>query len=424
MLKKILHLVAQKGICGIALPGLLRRPGFLGLVVAISLLPMVNTCGLTPLLTDAKVWPEHITPNADGSTDVAVINYRLNRNAWVSIYFIDESGQPHYFRREKRRSIGEYTVYFGGVVQGRMLPDGNYTWVIEATDDYGRTEKAQGTLLITDADTTPPELRNFSVYPSEFTPNQDGLDDRVTILYYLTKPAETHVYLIDPEGRRYPLVEKERDVKPGEPGIHLYDYEGGVDLGAEPPPDGTYLVVAEAQDKVGNRTVVTATLVIKEGGVPRADILNADVQFYPKIVPLGATLYFTLTVENFGAVPIRTSGPPPGTIYKSTQNFNTLGWYEEPGVWRVGIDFETNSSGRPYPFRWAVCGDDCEVRVINGREYRFLMPGQRSTVTGGIRIVHKPPRNPIHFWAGLIHEDVRIEPFNDHVDPQEISIGF
>ena len=398
--------------------------GFLNLIILASLLPMVNTCGATPLLSEAKIWPDHITPNADGDTDVAVISYRLNRNAYVSIYFLDEKNQPHYFRKDQRRSIGEHTVYFGGVVQDRVLPDGRYTWVIEATDDYGKTEKAQGTLIIADADTNPPQLLNFTVYPEEFTPNQDGLDDRVTISYYLTKKAETHVYLVGPDGKRYPLVEKERDVKPGERGIHIYDYEGGVDQRAEPPPDGTYFVVAEARDLAGNRTVVTKTLVIKEGGVPRADILEGDVEFYPKIVPLGSTLCFTLTVENYGAVPIRTSGPPPGTTYKSTENFNTLGWYEEPGVWRVGIDFETNSSGRPYPFRWAICGDNCEVREKDGRQYRFLMPGQRSLVTGCIQITHKPPRNPIHFWAGLIHEDVRIDPFNDHVDPQEISIGY
>ena len=143
------------------------------------------------------------------------------------------------------------------------------------------------------------------------------------------------------------------------------------------------------------------------------------------IVPLGGTLTFTATVENFGAVPIRTTGPAPGTTYESDQNFNSLGWYEEPGAWRLGIDFETNSSGRPYPYRFAIGDDDdLEIRVIRGQEYRYLLPGQRATVTGHIHITQEPPRNPIYFFAGLIHEDVRIDTFNDHVDPQEISIGF
>ena len=204
---------------------------------------------------------------------------------------------------------------FGGVVEGSMLPDGTYTWVVEATADNGETVTQKGNLVVRDADIEKPELEGFSVYPQVFTPNQDGIGDRVDVNYYLTKEAEVSVYLIAPDGEtRYPIAEVERDIKPGEPGFHTYDYEGGVDLGAEPPPDGLYTVYAEAVDTVGNRTIVTSTLTIAEGGVPRADIVSANVDFYnpetgDKVVPLGQTLAFTLTVENFGNVPIRTTGP-------------------------------------------------------------------------------------------------------------------
>ena len=82
-------------------------------------------------------------------------------------------------------------------------------------------------------------------------------------------------------------------------------------------------------------------------------------------------------------------------------------------------------SDHPYPYRFAIGDDDdLEIRVIRGQEYHYLMPGQRATVVGHIHITQEPPRNPIYFFAGLIHEDVRIDAFNDHVDPQEISIGF
>jgi len=381
----------------------------------------------SPRLLD-KVWiaPQVISPNADGRADVTRVSYRLARSAELSIYLVDSEGQRHYFRKNRRRSPGEYQVNFGGVIEGRMLPDGDYICVLEATEvGNGRIAREEGTLTLVDADTVAPELRGFSVYPHTFTPNQDGFDDRVTIEYYLTKPARVQVFLLGPNGEKYPIAEKERKVKPGEVGAHFYDYEGGVDLGAEPPPDGTYIVWAQAEDRAGNKTTVTDTLTIREGGVPRADIVNLEVDFEPKIVPLGETLYFTLTVENFGAVPIRTSGPPPGTLYESEINFNQLEWYEEPGAWRVGIDFETNSSGRPYPYRWALGSDeDLEVRVVDGETRRHLMPGERAVVSGGIRIKDPPPRNPIYFWAGLIHEEVRIDPFNDHVDAQLISIGF
>jgi len=395
----------------------------LGLVV---LSVLTAGCISRPLLYDVKVAPDVISPNADGRDDVTRIEYKLRRSADLSIYFLDAEGEKHYFRENKRRSSGKYNVYFGGVVEGRMLPDGTYTWGLEATDLSGHTEKVESPFTIIDADTVMPELRNFSVYPQVFTPNQDGINDRVAITFYLNKEVrELRVYVLDEEGNKYPVTQKEGVAKPREigepwvPGVYTYDYEGGVDLGATPPPDGIYTVVAEAEDLVGNKVQETSTLTIEHGGVPRADIVNAAVEFYPEVVPLGGTLTFTATVENFGSVPVRTTGPPPGTTYTTSENFNSLGWYEEPGAWRFGIDFEGNSSGRPYPYRFAI-GSDAELTVINGEKY--LMPGQWVTIVGHLQIIDKPPRSAPHYWAGLIHEDVRI--VNDHVDPQVINIGF
>lgn len=388
-------------------------------------------CSGGPLLTEVSVAPAAITPNADGIEDVTRVSYHLNGSANLSIYFVDGAGERHYFRDNRRRSEGDYRVDFGGVVDGSMLPDGDYTWVIEAVTDDGQSAKEEGVLTVRDADTEKPELQGFSVYPQVFTPNQDGIDDRVDINYYLTKEAEVLVYLIAPEGEaRYPIAEVERDIKPGEPGFHTYDYEGGVDLGAEPPPDGLYTVYAEATDRVGNRTIVTSTLTIEEGGVPRADIVSAEVDFYnpetgDNVVPLGQTLAFTLTVENFGNVPIRTNGPDSGVAYRSDENFNTKDFFTSSGTWRVGIDYEGNPS-YAYPYRWAVGPlEQLEQRVINNNVEYYLMPGQRAIVTGSVQLLDVPAdRDTVNFWAGLIHEDVRIEAFNDHVSPTPIIIGF
>ncbi len=406
----------------------------LPLILSILFLSVIllTACASGSLLSDVQVNPTAISPNADGIEDVTRISYHLGRSADLSIYLVDDEGERHYFRDSRRRSEGDYGVDFGGVIEGSMLPDGDYTWVVEAVADDGETMAEQGRLIVEEADTEKPELENFSVYPKNFTPNQDGIDDRVDINYYLTKEAEVLVYLIAPDGEtRYPIAEVERDIEPGQPGFHMYDYEGGVDLGADPPPDGTYTVYAEAVDRVGNRTIVTDTLTIVDGGVPRADIVSANVDFYnpeteDQVIPLGGTLAFTLTVENFGSVPIRTTGPNSGTAYNSDENFNTKGVTESSGAWRIGIDYEGNPS-YAYPYRWAVGNyADLEKRVINNNTEYFLMPGQRAIVTGSIRIVDVPVDNNdrVTFWAGLIHEDVRIDIFNDRVDPQPIVIGF
>jgi len=390
-------------------------------------------CGKRALLYDVRIQPDRITPNADGDADVARIEYRLSRSAYVSIYFEDETGRQYSFRHHRRRSRSTgrpYSVDFGGVVdvegevqgkalvKARVLRGGSYIFVVEATDDNDHTERVQLPFTVADADTTVPELRGFTVSDPIFSPNRDGVQDRVTINYYLTKPANVLVYLEDDEGNKFPIAEQQgalTPVKPGEVGTHTYDYEGGVDQGAQPPPDGTYTLVAVAEDRVGQKVELARTLTITDGGVPRATILNLDVEYSDTIIPVGGTLCFTTTVENYGDTPVRTTGPTPGTTYTTEQNFNSLGWHQSSGVWRFGLDFDGNPA-YPYPFRWALGHvEDLEKKVINDTEFYYLMPGKRAQITGCIKILSAPPRNPTVFYGGLIHEDVWI--VSDQVDP-------
>ncbi len=395
------------------------------IVLALSLLGVLalGGCGRKPLLYDVKVAPDHITPNADGDTDITVIQYGLGRSAELSIYFIDPSGTRHYFRDHELRAPREdYQVFFGGVIDDRMLPDGTYTWVIEAIATDGARSEERGELTLGNSDTVFPEISQFTVSPPIFTPNRDGLSDRVRMNLYLEKDVEKlQVYLMGDDGVRYPVEEEPGLRKPGEAGLHTYDYDAGVDLGAEPPPDGTYTVHAVAEDKVGQRHEVTSTLTISGGGVPKAEILQATVNWSSSSVQLGGTLCFTLTVDNYGPVPIRTSGPAPGRLYESDQNFNTLEYTEESGAWRVGIDFDT--SLRNYPFRWAV-GEPDQLETVkqDGQTFSYLPAGARGRVNGCVRILEEPPRNPLYFWAGLIHEDVEISQVNNRVDPEFVTI--
>ncbi|RMD50946.1 MAG: hypothetical protein D6835_03840, partial [Candidatus Thermofonsia bacterium] len=47
----------------------------------------------------------------------------------------------------------------------------------------------------------------------------------------------------------------------------------------------------------------------------------------------------------------------------------------------------------------------------------------RAVVTGSIRVVDVfGDRNPQPVWAGLIHEDVQVEPLYSRVDPQPILV--
>ncbi len=390
------------------------------------LLVAVAACAPQPLIVAVEFSPATITPNGDGKADLTHISYTLGRNATVSIYFTDAQGQNFYFRRDLPRTLGTHQVLFGGIIDNTMMPNGAYTWVLEASDGK-ETSQQKGQLVIADADTALLELRNLTASPPVFTPNRDGLSDRATINVYVSKDATLRVYLLGADRIEYPMTEKAGGRKLGEMGLHTFDYDAGVDQGAEPPPDGAYTVVAEATDLVGQFAQLTTTLTITQAGVPRAEIVDGEVEFSKGTFVLGQTLYFTLTVENYGTVPIRTSGPQPGVCYDMDQNYNTArpekiaGYAVESGVWRVGIDFDT--SLRNYPFRWAVGSPaDLDVVKIDNQEFYYLAPGKRAVITGCIRLTQVPPRNPFYFWAGLIHEDVEITSLNNNVDPHLVTI--
>ena len=392
--------------------------------------------GDSSLLRNVAVDKETITPNADGDTDATFIAYELSRNADVSIYLDNEAGERFYFRQEKPRGAGAYRVLFSGIVDGytlpdevvegeiisRLLRDGRYTWTIEATDEDGTVEQTQGQIAIVDADPELPDIREFTILPQTFTPNRDGIDDRVKIELFLNKDAQMRVFLVQENGVEVPISEYEQDIPAGMGGWHYYDYEGGVDNGATPPADGTYPLVAIAQDLEGQVVRVEDELTIQYGGVPRADIFppptGNTVDFDATAVSVCDTIQFTLTVRNYGTTPIRTSGPEPGTTYDSDWNYNTLGWHTESGVFRVGIGFENELTN--YPYRWAV-GSHEDLQEIDG--YYYLMPGERAVVTGSIRVVDVfGDRNPQPMWAGLIHEDVEVSQFNSRVDPHAIQV--
>lgn len=441
-------------------------------LVAVVIVGMLLVDPPRTLITEAVFAPALITPNADGADDVTVFGYTLSRNAVISLTFTHPDGRMFAFRQDEPRIPGDHRVAFSGVVDGfaqpgdqvigqitrRLMPDGDYTWTLTATDEASHTETRTGTLTLASGDAPLPDILEFTVGPAIFTPNQDGISDRTFINVVLAKDSELSVFLIGEDGTRILIPQRIEGSRPGEAGRHTFDYEGGVDRNADPPPDGTYEIVATAQDAVGQRVEQRTTITLRDGGKPFAQIVTqptgVSVVFEPlawdeiyftqrdqpgALVPIPANpaalslatvglpvsdlLIFKLTIENNGDVPIRTTGPTPGTAYTWDQNASTLGWFEEPGAWRIGIDCTT--AARDYPWRWAVGTADDLVAVddpVSGVTYYYLPPGTRSVVWGAIRMTTLEVYNPQQCWAGLIHERVGISQFNNVVGVREIEL--
>ncbi len=407
-----------------------------------ALVVMSAACAATDaaLLADASVEPSVISPNADGVEDLTWIRYRLTAPARVSIYLTDAAGRRYIVRENVERPARPvpYEMLFNGIAEGRVLPDGEYTWTVEAVAEDGRRASRSGTLRVQDGERVAPKLLEFTTSTTTFTPNRDAIEDHVYINVVTNKTGRLRVYVTGPDGFRYDVPRQEgvrqildEDELP--PGRYFYDYDGGINLGADPPPDGEYVIVAELEDRVGQRDVLTRPLTIRDSGRPMAEIVIqpngngiewSGVGRTPELtLKVGDTLYFTMTVRNVGNTPIRTAGPfDPNDCYTMHTNRYTKGYPEEPGVWRVGINYETNT-GEDHPWRWAVGTlEDLDVVEHNGVKLYYLAPGKQVVVRGCIVLDRIPPRNPFRIWGALIQEQVEIAPINSYVTPILVTL--
>jgi len=295
--------------------------------VSLLSLALLTSCSHGPLLHGVSVEPPEISPNGDGTADVARITYAVGSPARVTVTLTgpDGSDREHVVRDALTRTPGVvYELLFGGVVQGAMLPAGTYRVGVQAvSDDDGQAHTATGVLTIVDPDIEAPDLEGFDVLPRRFSPNQDGIGDRVKISYRLEEQADVRLWLETADGGYVTDILSEVGMAddPGAPGPHVIDFDAGVDADAPPPPNGEYTVVGTATDAVGNRAEHRAPLTIEMAGMPRAALVG-DVGWSASVLPLGSTLVFTATVRNVGDTPLRTRGPEPGFRYDNSDSIN------------------------------------------------------------------------------------------------------
>ena len=230
---------------------------------------LLAACTPQPLLAEVKAAPTVITPDGESRAGLATISYQLSQPASVSIYLVDESGQTYPFRTEERRPAGSFQAPFAGAVKPspdgdtqRVLPDGVYTYVVEAATPTGARAEAKGTLTIQGADPQPLEVTDLVAVPATITPNGDARDDKTAISYRLSKEAEVEIYATDPSGQRY-LIEPptQRPV-----GLHGREWNGS--SGGILAADGEYQVHVVARDKAGNITEGIVPVTLAEGGRP------------------------------------------------------------------------------------------------------------------------------------------------------------
>jgi len=61
------------------------------------------------------------------------------------------------------------------------------------------------------------------------------------------------------------------------------------------------------------------------------------------------------------------------------------------------------------------------MRLINGHEQWYLLPGKSGQVSGCIVINEPPPVGTAIWWGGLIHQSVDVP--NNNIDSITVNVG-
>lgn len=374
----------------------------IGLMIAAL---MLAGCGQRALLSNVSASATTITPNGDGQADSVSINYMIGAPAQVSVYLKDSAGQTYTIRDKVPRvpSADPYSLRFDGTVPGaapdvlqQVLPDGSYTWLVEATPTTGgAAQQASGTIEVRDAASQPPRIEDLSV-TERFSPNEDADEDIAYFSYRLPVTATVSIN-IGGNGLDIPFI---TDVEEG-PYAQSHIWNGKQPDGSL-IASGTYTYTITARDPVGNVVRESGQIAVENPGRSQARIVFAQIA--PIDVALGSTITVTMRVKNTGDVPIKTQGPASGYQYTTNEMFSSVEdnkWAEKGGgFWRAGLDW---GGGHGYPFRWAMTPRPPEQWAVPG-QYDYLQPGEEADIIGRIRIDQREDR--MAFYAGLVHEGV------------------
>ncbi len=145
--------------------------------------------------------------------------------------------------------------------------------------------------------------------------------------------------------------------------------------------------IAWLQDRRGVQPVAVNAL---SGGTPTVyyALQIVNVGLAPTSLDAGQLLNVSITVKNNSNQLMHTQGPGPGFVYAEGESFQSRGFPDVNGAFRVGIDFD-GRNGIDHPYRWGFGAP--------------LAPGQMATITGAIRLETGQAKD---YWAGLVQEQI------------------
>jgi hypothetical protein len=215
-----------------------------------------GTASTALAVSETNVDPGGLTPNGDGQGDSARVTFKLSKPASVTVTVTDAFGAlvATVLDRAWMRA-GVRSVEIGG----DALADGAYTVGISARTPAGEASETSVALTVSRT------LGLVSLSPAAFSPNGDGRNDALELVFSLTAPASVRVR-VEREGR-WVATPLSTSLSAGEQQL---SWDGARPTGGA-LRDGSYGAVVEVTDAVG--TVSFTAPFVVDTAAPRVSFL-------------------------------------------------------------------------------------------------------------------------------------------------------
>ncbi len=391
------------------------------LLASLIVLALLTACGSDAALSDVALSEPVINLNTGPRT--TMLSYRINQASTVAIW-LEQNDQRYVLRDNVARepSKDPYQLSFDGSANidpdtRRILPNGDYTVVVQAKPNDGSPIEQRLPLRIDEAPTDQFGVDSLQVSPNPFSPDDDAVEDFTEFSYRLPYTATVSIDILAPDGAQYPFLNR---VERGA-GEHSERWTGRPVVGGVLAP-GEYQYRLMADDLRGNVITKRGAITISSAGVGELRVLEVNIG--PDRLQLGDVLTVTYRIKNTGPVKLRTYGPPSGYEYNTNQSYSSIEGEQYAnlggGLWRVGLDWDANGgAGSRYPFRWAISPRPPD-QWYDPNKFDYLYPGEEAIITGRVQI--KQRENRMTFYTGVAHEGVDYP--SDRLKPTVILVSF
>lgn len=211
----------------------------------------VTVEGRAPELTAVSDSPNPFRPTG---TTTNTIRYTLSENAAVSVTVYDEAGQAVKKLYDAQTTSGSKSLTWNGKNEsGVIVASGTYTYIIKATDAFGKTTETSGTILV---DVTPPAVTDLAISENPFAPLGTNTTE---IRYTLGENAKVTVAVLNSSNTIIRTISSSIAQTAGNNAV-LWNGKNNSNVLVTA---GTYTVKVTAVDSVGNTTIQTTTLTVQ-----------------------------------------------------------------------------------------------------------------------------------------------------------------